>query len=139
MTFAWDPTYEIGVPEIDSQHRELFACCDQLLAAMREAHGRDEAGEALSFLERYVAEHFADEERLMELAGYPSLELHRLQHRSFVAALRELRAQLQRRGPSAALAIELSGRVRGWVLRHVLVHDRAMGEFLREARDREVA
>ncbi len=133
MAFSWRPSYEVGVPEIDAQHRELFACCDRLVEALSGGQGRAEIGETLHVLGRYVASHFADEELLLEQVRYPSLAQHRARHTRIIADLLRLCREYERRGPSAGLAIELTHLVRAWILRHVLVDDHAASQWLQRA------
>ncbi|MCK6519793.1 hemerythrin family protein, partial [Myxococcota bacterium] len=84
---GWTPGMSVGVPELDSQHRELFTRLNRLVAAIRAGRGSADVAPVLAFLDDYTREHFADEERVMERAGYPALAEHRAQHAGFCAEL----------------------------------------------------
>jgi hemerythrin len=132
MAFSWRPSYEVGVPEIDAQHRELFACCDRLVEALSGGQGRAEIGETLHVLGRYVASHFADEELLLEQVRYRasrSTAPGTPGSSPTCSACAGVRAPR----PERRLAIELTHLVRAWILRHVLVDDHAASQWLQRA------
>ena len=87
----------------------------------------------MEFLDGYVREHFADEEKLMAEAAFPGLEGHRRLHAGFVAELEAVRAALARpEADRAALAERLHLSLRDWLLRHIRVEDRAYAKHLAE-------
>jgi hemerythrin len=75
LATSFGPHLEIGVPEIDAQHREIFGTLRTLDAALA-AHDEDAADLALRHLSRYVLVHFETEERWMRRTGYPRLREH---------------------------------------------------------------
>jgi hemerythrin-like metal-binding protein len=91
MSFAlWSTAYETGYPEIDRQHKRLFAMINDLHAAMGHGHGRDALGPVLTQLAGYTLEHFAIEEALMSSADYPHRERHKEKHEALAAQVNEL-------------------------------------------------
>ena len=130
---GWTPGLSVGVEAMDVQHRELFARLNILVSAVRSGRGADELGTTMEFLDGYVREHFADEEKLMADAAYPGLEGHRRLHAGFVAELAAVRAALARpEADRAALAERLHLSLRDWLLRHIRVEDRAYARHLAE-------
>jgi len=130
MGIEWTPRLAVGVESIDSQHRELFDRVNRLLAAMESQQGEVEVKRLVAFLGDYVVSHFGAEERLMQQHGYPDFPAHQRIHAEFVKELGKLRGELEKQGPSAALAIQLNRRVCDWLLDHVGRTDRAVGAFL---------
>ena len=61
----WRDKYELGVPAIDSQHKELFQRVDTFFQTLRTTYPWDEkvheVNETLNFMKTYVVEHFHDE------------------------------------------------------------------------------
>ena len=84
MAIRWDPTLVMGVPELDRQHKEIFARLDSLLEAIRGGSSREEVGRTLDFLRDYVLTHFKAEEELMREIAFPGLPTHRAEHDRFV-------------------------------------------------------
>ena len=60
----WKDSLKIGVPLIDSEHKELCDRIDRLFAACSQGKGRDEIMKTVEFLESYTIKHFSDEEKL---------------------------------------------------------------------------
>lgn len=71
MSIQWRKSYEIGVEEIDSQHKELFKRIRDLLDACSQNKGRQEVSKMIDFLEEYVDIHFTSEEKLHVKNLYP--------------------------------------------------------------------
>jgi hemerythrin len=130
MAIAWSPRLALGVDAIDAQHQELFLRVNALLAALERQSPGDELRRLVDFLGGYVARHFADEERLMQRNGYPDYASHRQQHEAFVAEFGALKAELQRGGASAALAVQVNHRICSWLLEHIGHVDRALATYL---------
>lgn len=58
----WKDKYELGVPLIDTQHKELFRRVESFMQVLRAEDNWDEKipqlNETLEFMKRYVVEHF---------------------------------------------------------------------------------
>ena len=127
----WGAAYETGIPAIDCQHQSLIKALRCLHEAVSDGSVQAEAGVVLDFLEKYARIHFADEETLMQRAGFPDLSAHRAEHRGFQLRLHELRAHYQEdaRGVSQESSLRLFDGFR----EHILVQDKAFAEYLRKA------
>ena len=71
MFMEWSNNLATGVPEIDNQHKEIINRVNSLSAACSEGKGKEEVLRVLLFLEEYIKEHFAAEERLQLRHAYP--------------------------------------------------------------------
>ncbi len=131
---VFDPVLLTEVDDIDEQHRELFRRIERLLDASRTRSSREEVGRLLEFLGDYVVEHFAAEERLMQVSHYPSFEGHREEHRRFVKELELLRQELKTEGPSHLFVIRVGNRVTEWLREHIYRTDRMVGQWIRDRR-----
>ena len=129
MALQWTTALSIGVPEIDAQHRELFARIDRLLDAMLQ-RDRQEAVRLLGFLREYAVVHFAGEERLMEQTGYADMPRHVAEHRRFALALRQIDADYRALGASADLVLRVEQVAVGWLRDHVYFTDVALGRHV---------
>jgi hemerythrin len=129
LALQWSSALSLGVPDLDAQHRELFARVDRLLDSM--LHGdRGEASQLASFLRDHVVLHFAAEEQLMLDLHYPEAEGHFREHRAFAASMLELEAAFRERGTTAELVLRLEREVVAWLRDHVYVADVALGHFV---------
>ena len=126
----WRPDLSTGIQAIDEQHRELLVHVAALEEAARTGN-LSRAADMFAYLERYVTEHFATEERFMHDLGFPDLEAHRAIHRTFVEELRRRRADQLASPSPASLLVELGRWMDEWLNEHVLSEDVEMARFLR--------
>ena len=126
---AWTPSLATGDAKIDDQHREIFRRFDLLHAAMLRGD-RHEAVKLFEFLGTYVGEHFEVEERAMGTSSYPLAAGHRSEHAQFVRGYMAIGKNLEARGPSAAVTLELNGWLGSWLTGHILKADVALARHL---------
>ncbi len=130
----WTEKLAVGIKTVDSQHRELFKRINNLVAAIKQHRCKEEIDGTIKFLEDYARVHFSEEERHMREAGYPGYEEQREDHRKYLAALAELKAQasLPRvQGSSYDLSATTNQVVVDWIVDHIMKVDMKFGEFLR--------
>jgi hemerythrin len=130
MAIEWRRDLEIGIAEIDDQHKELFRVCAEQLDACMHGKGSEEVGNSLRFLRDYVRNHFAAEERLQKKLGYPRHALHHMQHERFIADLAELEETLMKNGASVSLVIKTNRTMIDWMINHIGGPDREFGDFI---------
>jgi hemerythrin len=130
VAFGWNPALELGIPEVDDQHRELFRRVDLLTDAIMKKTGPDELASLFDFLGTYVFEHFAAEEALMRLHAYPRRAEHEAEHRRFIEDFKALQAEYVREGGTALLLVKVNGRVTQWLAEHIARTDRELGKHL---------
>lgn len=131
--FIWKPSYEIGVADLDMQHRRLVGMINELFDAMKEGHSRAAVDHILDGLTEYVQLHFSTEERLMQQHHYPHFETHGREHLELTEHVLELNDR-RRRGERIATP-ELLDFLKGWMETHISVSDRAFGDFLKKSRN----
>jgi hemerythrin len=86
----WSPTFELGVEEIDNDHRRLFELAQEIYEAVEKVdvdlcHIRTED------LMEALKTHFAREEEFLERAGYPSRDEHKGFHTSLLNKAEKLK------------------------------------------------
>ncbi|MEI6224901.1 MAG: hemerythrin family protein [Deltaproteobacteria bacterium] len=131
---TWSPSFAIGVPEIDDQHRTLFERAGRFAAAVHGHERSARLAELFDFLSEYALEHFASEERLMRSVDYPDIERHAVEHRSFRGRLGSLAPQWDSEGESSAMLLALLGFLDAWLTEHVRGSDQRLAIFLRARR-----
>ncbi len=124
--FEWQDFYEVGVPEIDAQHRELFTVINDLSEKLATAGGRGVPPDAAEKLLAFVRLHFQREESLLEKAGYPRAQEQRDEHRQLLADLAQLLSPADAATRAATLPSPL---FRSWLINHTLVEHRVFKEF----------
>ncbi len=133
MIFHWTDDLATDVPEIDAQHQELFGRVNGLLAACKLKKGKEEIGWFIGFLEQYVKEHFAGEERKMAASGYPGLALHAAEHREFTRKLLEIKQEFLEHGAGINVVLMAARASGDWLAEHIRKTDKAMAAHLRSS------
>jgi len=84
----WLDIYEIKIPVIDNQHKELVFLLNDTYKAFLSKKNRDSIiGVALDkFLDLY-SKHFMTEEKFMELVNFPLVDYHRDLHSEILSKL----------------------------------------------------
>jgi hemerythrin len=130
MALAWDNNLELGVPEIDDQHREIFNYFEKLSTACQAGQGESVLDDVFRFLDDYVAHHFSSEEALMQQHGYPGLTEQQEQHALFRQEIEALRNQPREAGQEHELALAIDRQLVRWLIRHIRNQDREMVEYI---------
>lgn len=130
IVLAWTESLSVGVPKLDEHHRHLFALLARI-AGMVEDGGLslESLGAIFAELNRYIAYHFAEEEAMMEQAGFPFLELHRHSHQTIAMRVADMAATLTAAGMES-VARELHGFLTGWLIHHIEIEDFEYRPFL---------
>ena len=129
---VWKPSLELGVAEIDAQHKALFEVAGRFSAAVEARESVAVLEELFAFLAEYALDHFAAEERLMREVGYPELARHMQEHTLFKRQLASLVPQWSSEGASPAVLMALRGFLELWLNEHVSTTDQRIGDFVRE-------
>ncbi|CAH2032298.1 bacteriohemerythrin [Trichlorobacter ammonificans] len=125
----WGAMFEVGVSDIDAQHRRLFDLANQLADAVRVGKGQDVLAEVLTELVRYTQTHFAFEEQLMSQHHYPAAAEHRQQHQELVQQVTGFK---QRFHAGDQLVVEESLQFfTHWLSRHIMHIDKAFARDLK--------
>ncbi len=123
----WSEQMVIDGDCIDGQHQQLVATINQLYDLVH-GQGPGDLGSIIEFLVVYVDVHFADEERLMRLAGYPDLDDHRHQHSRFTIQLEALREAFL--AGDDQVDEDLLKFLKSWLFNHIMGTDRDFGPIL---------
>lgn len=125
----WSERLELGVPLIDSQHRQFF----ELAASMRASTDEVKVMRALVVLSGYIRTHLFDEEALMAASNYPGLEAHRRLHDHFRRMLADLFSRAHGM-PVQAVGEEVKYLINGWFHNHILTVDSEYEPYLAKQR-----
>lgn len=118
---------DIGIAEIDVQHRELHTLLERLRTST-DKHYDYATNVILAELTIQTRIHFAVEESLMRLLSYPEVGAHIAEHRYLTAQLVKFRQRAQ----DLDVSEDLSGFIQTWLVDHINSHDRKfVTHFLR--------
>ncbi len=127
--FGWQEEHNIGVEEIDKEHRRLFKIINKLMTASSEDGDNYQrtCQEGIKFFRGHALKHFADEELYMAAMGYEGLERHKKIHKGFREdTLPALEQELEQDGYSQEAIEHFLGVCTGWLIGHTLTEDQAI-------------
>jgi hemerythrin len=127
---TWDDKYSVRVRELDEQHKKLFAMVQALHQAMLEGQGKQELNNIFADLVAYTASHFASEERLMKMHGYPEYQAHQEVHAKMTTKALSLQEEFQ--AGKAGISLDTMKFLQDWVSKHILGTDKKYGPFFNE-------
>jgi len=130
-SFEWDPKLETGVAVIDQQHRELFRRLDELQLAIYGAKAKNELVVMIEYLEKYVDEHFAAEEKMMFGVRFHDYSGHKREHEEFKRIFQRIRDEYRVKGADNFLAIQLEKEVYRWWEDHIMRTDMTFAAVVR--------
>ena len=128
----WSKALELGIEELDAQHRRLVDLANGLHASIVDGSGQHVVKRCLEELLEYAWLHFGDEERFFQAFNSPNLERHRDGHSEFLRAIEEFGARLDSDGEG--LESDVMIFLRSWVARHIGHDDRELVRFAKLVR-----
>lgn len=130
----WKDKYELGVPLIDTQHKELFRRVEAFVLTLRSSSSSWEdralrVNQTLEFMKGYVVEHFRDEEAYQKKIGYPGYEAHRQIHADMVQYVVDFSKEYEREGCNEQLMQQFAGKLLAWLINHVAADDQRIAAY----------
>lgn len=130
ICIEWIDQFNIGVHEIDEQHKELIGIMNKICTSINEGKASEVIDEALQEMQNYAMTHFALEEKYFNEFHYEKTEAHKAWHRSFSEKVKELLEQMKHDKESVSIdAISFLG---GWFIDHTQTFDREYVETFHE-------
>lgn len=126
VLLEWNDGFEVGIQEIDEQHRTLVDLLNQLHAAIRDHKGSAASREILDRLAEYTRTHFLLEESLMRVSHYPGFEIHKQQHEDLINQVKSLQEKID--SGQASISFELLHFLQVWLTKHINESDKRFGK-----------
>lgn len=120
--FTWKDSYSVGHPSLDHDHQRLGQIINALYDAVHQNSAPQGISQILTALRRYVENHFAREERLLQAINYPDYEHHIVSHRRIEQTLADFE-NLYATSPEGVDAVALLDFLKRWLLTHILKDD----------------
>lgn len=126
----WTDDFEIGMKEIDEEHRKIIEEYGKLYSKMKDGVGHDYYQELLAFLVEYVSTHFAHEEKLQEEIGYDKCVEHKKIHDNFKLYVNEMIENNKDNPATDKELIRINLFIKDWLIHHILIMDKKINVFL---------
>jgi len=129
----WKDDYKIGIPEVDEQHKSMVKLINDLHAGLSLNSKENKTVTFKSAVKEaieYVKNHFNTEEKYMSEYQYPGLQEQQKMHKQFIIELLSSVKSFEYNNMRAP--IDLLIFLKNWLLEHIAVEDKKIGEFIRQ-------
>jgi methyl-accepting chemotaxis protein len=121
----WKDEWNVGVPAMDAQHRQLIALINRLHSAMKRGEAASATEAVLKELIGYTEYHFSAEEQLLARSNYPGLPAQKEAHAKLVAKAKD--AHRRWAAGDTRVTQEVMEMVAGWLPQHIVKMDQQYG------------
>jgi hemerythrin len=128
LLMRWGSHYQVGVPDIDSEHEVIASLLNRLADAVHSSAIHRDQIELLDKLIAATVAHFANEEQLMVKFKCPDYELHKAEHDFLAAQVAHFRDDFVLR--EETITESMLSYLKDWLRNHILVADKRLGRFL---------
>lgn len=114
---VWNAKLSVGLPRIDKEHLGLVDLLNNLHDEMLRGKAKDVLSPILDKLIQYTHTHFANEETMFRLHGYPNAVAHKAEHDAF----RQKAADLQKglKSGTAGISTDVMNFLMEWLIKHI--------------------
>ena len=124
----WKVEYAIGIPEIDKQHQTLLEFIAEFEGAFAGRMHWNAVQPLVVRARDFLEFHFAVEESLMQIVGYPEFDGHRAEHLYVVDQFTLLEQRVLRQD----MRDELMPKISVWLFNHIIESDKPFGQYVQD-------
>ena len=117
----WRDNFEVGIAELDHEHRELLALINELLEHASQDSDIDHVLEALGEIFEAISSHFALEEKMMRDSHYRAYGDHKEDHQTLLDDLRDIIDDVEDDGTFDETQMNID--LNRWFSDHFQTHD----------------
>lgn len=128
----WNNEYELGLPVLDAQHKQLFRFNDELQDAIKKGLKVSNINTLLTQIKLYAARHFSMEEKYMADVSYPQIVEQKDAHAAFVNRFDEIQDDFNAQGMTPDLVKAITNELTKWIVDHVTGMDQTFGKYYRQ-------
>jgi len=126
ILIVWEPSYNLGIPIVDEQHRGIVSTINSLCYAIQNKHGNEMLKPVIGMVTEYTRIHFEIEEDFLKKCGYPNLENHRILHKELTNALSHTsKDSIWNKDPQEFLEF-----LKNWWINHICKEDRVFSHYI---------
>jgi hemerythrin len=133
---VWSKDYSVQSGFLDHQHQKLMEIINDFNQAIARGDGKKVAYTTLNRLIQYAEQHFRDEEKLLEIARYPTeqLQTHIREHEKLTEEIFHHGEIWHSYGKEALPEIGLF--LKDWLIEHILTSDMMYSKYVANVDDK---
>ncbi|HIJ88942.1 MAG TPA: hemerythrin family protein [Desulfuromonadales bacterium] len=124
----WSTELELGLDQIDSQHKQLINIINELNIAAEYNQPNSVLLPIVDKLQQYANSHFSAEEDIFTTYSYPGRVEHEAEHATFIDSIKYIRRQCE------IIDTPMSTKIRDfllhWFCTHIKVNDMDYKRFI---------
>lgn len=126
--WSWDSSYDIGIEDIDNQHKKIVQYINELHEAFI-SKDKNIVRNTLSDITDYIVSHFSFEEDLMREAEYPYFMHHKNIHETFISNVGKYKIAFNE---GQDITGQLMAELQIWLTQHIMHDDKAYKECVQK-------
>ncbi|WP_051309843.1 bacteriohemerythrin [Desulfogranum japonicum] len=126
----WGKNLQLGIREIDEQHKVLVELINKLYRAMKVQSGREVVAEVIDELTEYTKYHFSFEEKQFHAYNYSEKDEHVRDHKKLIHQVTDLQKQMA--SGKANVTMDLMDVLVDWLQTHILKTDKRYVSLLKD-------
>lgn len=122
----WKSEFELGLTDIDDQHKRLIEIANEAYKVLKDEFIEDKYDKIVSIiheLEDYTVYHFKKEEEYMKSIMYDDYFSHKIEHRKFIEKLQSLDLEKIDEDQDGYI-LDLLNFISDWLIDHILKRDK---------------
>ena len=128
LFMKWRPDFNLGIPEIDEQHKKIVELINTLNDAFMKNETKGKLGGILDQMADYAVYHFRAEEDLFKGRNFPFAKEHIQQHELFTKKVKDYKAKFE---AGQSITFQVLIFLRKWLTNHILDADREYADLVR--------
>jgi len=120
--FRWNAIYELGVPEIDDQHKNWLGIMNKMYDSFIKKESQESILEIIKEMREYTDYHFSTEEKYFSEFGYDNSEAHKKIHQNFIDKIHFLESDFK--SNPGALTFKVMNVLQQWLMDHIMKADK---------------
>ena len=129
----WKQEYDIGILEIDDQHKELFKMVNNIKTSILKGVNSEQIIKTVfTNIVEYTQKHFASEEVLMKKMHFPGVDIQKRQHQQLITDI-VTKLKGMKTGTKQNPTI-MYNFLNQWLLNHIVSEDQKLRDFVYKRR-----
>jgi hemerythrin-like metal-binding protein len=128
---TWQKEYELGIEEIDNQHKKIVEIINRLFPMSLELTDEEVLKVILTELTDYADYHFATEEKYFKLFNYPEAAGHIEVHNKYRNKIEEFKKEFAA-AKTEEVFFNLNNFLKDWWIQHINHLDREYVPLFKE-------
>lgn len=120
--FKWREWYNIGIPEMDSQHKKLIETVGSFLDALKEQHSKQALDKALQTIVDLSIQHFESEQKFLQEHEFAEYQAHCALHKNLIDQILELKCEFEK--TDYTVDLDVVDFFTKWLINHILIEDK---------------